>query len=275
MKIALLLRGSSISSYTHWQFKDKIFVHYKNNFDNIKKHLLDKYDCDVFFHSWKQEGIPDSQYQELVEDYKPQSYMFDDDIDGTYGPPLGKKVALSAKKVIDTFEKYRQDNRIDYDLVIMARFDVYFLQEINLQNILSSQNISNKIFLYTMGPNLNKDYVDKNSTKTQGIDDNFIIFSPNVVANYRDCLDMKEETIATTRGSHFFYPTQHCSLHHLYYLLDDKIQIKNLVNLYPSTNKKSIYGIIKQLDADSVLISQCPPKKKTQIKENLFVIHYE
>lgn len=274
MKVAVLFRGSSIGSYEHWQFKDKISVNYKNNIDNLKNNLLDKYECDVFFHTWRQKDVDFSEYEQLIADLKPKSYLFDEDIDGTHGPDLGGKVTLNAKRVIEVFNDYRIKNKKDYDLVIMLRFDVYFLQEFDLQEILNTQEIQNKIFVYAMGPNSGKTFVDKNSTKDVGIDDNFIIFSPEVVQDYYDCLNMKEETIATTRSTKFFYPTQHCSLHHLYYLLNDKIKIKNLVDIFGSNYKKSLYGIVKKTEESGALISRCADSKKTKIGDNLFVIHY-
>jgi len=81
-----------------------------------------------------------------------------------------------------------------------------------------------------MGPNLNKDYVDKNSTKTIGIDDNFIIFSPDVVKNYRDCLDMKEETIEV--------PPQEC------FSIDEvNVEVDGVIYIQVIDAVKASYGI--------------------------------
>ena len=84
---------------------------------------------------------------------------------------------------------------------------------------------------------------------------------------------MKTETIATTRDSQFFNPKQHCSLHHLYFLLDDKIKIKNLVNVFSYANKKPLYGIVKKISSDSDLIRQSRGRS-LKIGEDLFAIHY-
>ena len=226
MKIAVLFKGSSISSYEHWQFKDKVSVHYKNTINNIKQNLLEKYDCDVFMHSWVQNAFDASEYEKLVDDYKPKSYILDNDIDGTFGTPLGKKVLMSTKKVFDIFENYRKENNIIYDLVIVLRFDIYFLQDFDLRNILDIKDLNNKVFVYALGPHLQQQSIDKNSVKDQGIDDNFIIFTPDTVAKYRECLAQKDKTTAyaTSRSNEFFLPTQHCSLHHIYYLLSDDIE---------------------------------------------------
>ncbi len=279
MKIALLLKGSSIGSYEHWQFKDRTHVHYKNSIDNLRRFLIDKYDCDVFFHTWKQDAVDLDEYSELVSDFKPKAYLIEKDIDGTHGPALGKKNVLTTQKVIETFENYRKSNQVDYDLVILTRFDAYFLQEFNLQKIKELEDTENNIFIYAMNSNLGRQFIDKNTTATQGIDDSFVIFSPNTIKNYYECLALKTETIATTRSETFFKPKQHPSLHHLYYLLDDNVKIRNLAHVFDTVNKlKSLYGIIKQVQETSVIVRQCKrhsPQKLTKLKSDLFVFHYE
>ena len=126
-----------------------------------------------------------------------------------------------------------------------------------------------------MGPNLRKEYVDKESTKDTGIDDNLIVFTPDVINNYYDCLSMKEDTVAINRDPKWFNPTQHCSLHHLYYLLEDRVKIKNLVDVLTYTDEKSLHGIIKNFGSNSRLVRGCHTERKSQLGDGLFVIHYE
>ena len=66
MKVAILLRGSSINTYEHWQFKEQVSVNYKNNIDNLKTNLLNNYDCDVFFHTWKEADRDDVDYEQTL-----------------------------------------------------------------------------------------------------------------------------------------------------------------------------------------------------------------
>tara|TARA_A100000172_G_scaffold16038_2_gene8578 strand:- start:8820 stop:9647 length:828 start_codon:yes stop_codon:yes gene_type:complete len=275
MKVAILLRGSSINTYEHWQFKEQVSVDYRNNIDNLKTNLLNNYDCDVFFHTWKEADRDNNEYDQLALDFNAKAYAYDDDIGGAHGPELGKKVVLNAKRVIEIYNQYKQKTNTHYDLVVMIRFDVYLFHKLDLETIRKTQELHDRVFVYAMGPNLKKKYIDKESTKDIGIDDNLIVFTPDVIDNYYDCLNMKEDTVAINRDPGWFNPTQHCSLHHLYYLLEDHVKIKNLVDILTYADKKSLYGIIKNFEPNSRLVRGCPTKRKSQLGNGLFVIHYE
>jgi hypothetical protein len=276
MKVALLLKGSSIASYDHWQYKDRIEIDYKHNIDNLNQNLIKDNNCDVFFHTWKSENIDINCYKEMASDLNAVSWSVDNDISGEHGPALGKKIVTTTKKVIDCYNKYKEENQIDYDLVIICRFDLFFLQKINLSKILETwENPSNSIWVYALGPNVDNLYIDKNTTKDQGIDDNFIVFSPDTVDIYNTTLDLKKETVATYRSDEFFNPTQHCSLHHLYYLLPKSVDVINLTHVLAETEKKSIHGTIKKISPNSLLMKGCPIDRLTRLDHDLFVIHYE
>jgi hypothetical protein len=276
MKVALLLKGSSIASYDHWQYKDRIEIDYKHSIDNLNQNLIKDNNCDVFFHTWKSENIDINCYKEMASDLNAVSWSIDNDISGEHGPALGKKIVTTTKKVIDCYNKYKEENQIDYDLVIICRFDLFFLQKINLSKILETrENPSNSIWVYALGLNVDNLYIDKNTIKDVGIDDNFIVFSPDAVDIYNTKLDLKKETIATYRSDEFFNPTQHCSLHHLYYLLPRSVDIINLVHVLPETEKKSIHGSVKKISPYSLLMKGCPTDRCTRLGYDLFVIHYE
>jgi len=276
MKVALLLKGSSITSYDHWQYKDRIEIDYKHNIDNLNENLIKDNNCDVFFHTWKSENVDIKRYEEMADKLKAVSWSIDDDVSGEHGPALGKKVITTTKKVIDCYRKYKEENQVDYDLVIICRCDLFFLQKINLSKILENwKKPSNSVWVYALGPNIDNLYINKSSTKDQGIDDNFIVFSPDAVDVYDATLDLKEETIATYRSDKFFNPTQHCSLHHLYYLLPKSINVINLVHVLSEARRKSIHGTIKKIRPHSLLIKGCPVSRRTQLDDDLFVIHYE
>jgi len=276
MKVALLLKGSSIASYDHWQYKDRIEIDYKHNIDNLNQNLIKDNNCDVFFHTWKSENIDINCYKEMASDLNAVSWSVDNDISGEHGPALGKKIVTTTKKVIDCYNKYKEENQIDYDLVIICRFDLFFLQKINLSKILETwENPSNSIWVYALGLNVDNLYIDKNTIKDVGIDDNFIVFSPDAVDIYNTTLDLKKETIATYRSDEFFNPTQHCSLHHLYYLLPKFVDVINLTHVLPETEKKSIHGTIKKISPNSLLVKGCPTDRCTRLDYDLFVIHYE
>ena len=274
MKVALLLKGSSINSYHHWQYKDRISIDYKHSLENFKANIIDNNNCDVFFHTWKSQDVDIDRYEEIAKDYNAVSYIIDDDINGDYGPNLGKKVITTTKRVIQCYKEYITKYNKVYDLVIICRFDLFFFHKIDLRKILDLNILGNTIFVYALESNINNSVINKSTTKEQGIDDNFVVFTPDVINEYDVALDLKTETIATTRSPEFFNPKQHCSLHHLYFLLDDKIVIKNLVDVFTHIDRQSLYGTTKGLEQDSSLIRKCDKQKYLKIHENLFVIHY-
>lgn len=277
MKIAVIFKGSSINFYNHWQYKDLVEVNYKHSLNNIKTNLLDSYDCDVFFHTWRCSDISVDQkdYEQLAIDLKAKSYIIDEDIPGDHGPNLGKKVITTTKKAIDCYRDYQKKTGTKYDLVIICRFDLFFLNNFNHAHVINSKYKNNSVFVYALGPNINDEIINKEKTKNQGIDDNFIVFTPDSIDNYYDCLNKKTETIAVSRDPKFFNPLQHPSLHHLYYLLDKNINVVNLVHVLQYTNKSNLYGIIKKTSNNSSLIKLCSPDKKIKIDDDLWVIKYE
>ena len=246
MKVALLLKGSSINQYSHWQFGDPIYVDYRESLLNIKNNIIEPYNCDVFFHTWENKKFKDD-YKSLVSDYKPVQYKIDNDIPGSHGPELGKKVIQTTKSAIDCFFDYSTKNNISYDLIILSRFDLFFAEQLDLSKIIDNYCLKEKIVFvhetkeYVWGSDLK---LSKDLTEKQGLDDNFIIMTVSALKNYYKCLSMKSDTIAIDRKPHWFYPKQHPSLHHLYYLMDDDTKI---INLHQLLNKKykHMHSIVK------------------------------
>ena len=275
MKVAVIFKGSSINTYNHWQFKDLVKVNYKHNLDNIKENLLDPNNCDVFFHTWKSDNHELEEYEQLAVDIGAKSFVIEEDIPGSHGPELGKKVITTTKKAIDCFRDYKNKTKTAYDLIVVCRFDLFFFHSVQIDKIAATDFKNNAVFVYALGPNINNEIIDKEGTKDIGIDDNLIIFTPNALDDYYDCLDKKTETIATYRNPDFFNPLQHPSLHHLYYLLNKKIDVVNLVHILSYTDKTNLFGIIKEVHAESELIERCCPTKKIKIDNDLFVIKYE
>ena len=246
MKIALLLKGSSVNKYKHWQFKEEICVDYEKSLTNIKNNIVDLYDCDVFFHTWENEEFK-NRYDKLISDYKPVSYKIEKDIPGSHGPELGAKVIQTTKCVIETFLEHVDKTNTHYDLVIVSRFDLYFAEKLNLEKITNNFNLDDKIvFVHETkvglwGNNIN---LSKQLTEKQGLDDNFIIFTVSALRNYYACLFLKTETIAIDRNPKWFNPKQHPSLHHLYYLMDEDTKIINL-HILLEKKYKHMHSIVK------------------------------
>jgi hypothetical protein len=117
MKIALCLSGQARS--------------FKKGFEYHKKNLLDKYDVDVFIHTWKADGI-----DELAELYKPVDIQIEEplteDYDSFYTntpnpakwpPRFTVAMFYSMYKTKEMKVSYEMKNKFTYDWVVKSRPD--------------------------------------------------------------------------------------------------------------------------------------------------------
>ena len=139
MKIAICISGQPRS--------------YEAGFYELKKHFLDKYDCDVYFHTWKDTNIifqsihnftetrnytfTEEDYQNILELYQPKDYIFQKPIEFDRNDIKGEHIGirlnsilsywLSTKFCFDLIKK----SQIKYDLVVKTRFDLQFTDVIS------------------------------------------------------------------------------------------------------------------------------------------------
>jgi len=121
---------------------------YKPGFKELKKWFLDKYDCDVYIHTWYDTKtvyetghkfvdksyytFNEEDYQTILKLYQPVSYEFQKpipfDVNGIQGPKLGYKlhnILSAAYSAYACFELVK-DSGIEYDIIIRYRFDLKF-----------------------------------------------------------------------------------------------------------------------------------------------------
>lgn len=149
MKIALCLYGQPRN--------------YIKGYETIKTHILDKYDTDIFFHSWETDTKYDVSPWRIVDNakidldgviklYKPKSFLVEKSM--TFYPSLGVgynktpyvknssnilSQYYSRTMVRNIFLSYCQNNSVSYDVVIATRFDINickFPPELNPEKIL-------------------------------------------------------------------------------------------------------------------------------------------
>ena len=125
---------------------------YAAGFLECKKWFLDKYDIDVYLHSWvdkkfykydffdegKLQNIytaDENTYSEILELYKPKGYLFEKainfdatDIKGSNNQRLNSQLGMwmSLKRAWDLLE----ESGIKYDYVIRTRFDLQFTDHV-------------------------------------------------------------------------------------------------------------------------------------------------
>ncbi len=143
MKVAMCLSGlSSGLNYKHGGLP----VSFESEALNYKKYFTDKHNADVFFHSWSSE-----HENEIINAYNPCDYIFEDKkvlknptiydfIYNLYSLLFGgkDKVELhrlnniysrwySLYKSVTLLENYQIKHSIEYDFVLLTRFDLTIL----------------------------------------------------------------------------------------------------------------------------------------------------
>jgi len=114
--------------------------HFKYNYENYQEKIFDYflgkgYKIDVYFST--NDTMNDIENNKLINAYKPINYNFIDE--NLYpavqpGGPTPTKMASKHRKVENVLEMCL-DSKIDYDLVLLTRFDLIFNDNFNESNI--------------------------------------------------------------------------------------------------------------------------------------------
>ena len=180
---------------------------YEQGYYELKKWFLDRYDCDVYLHSWKETNIPlngghgndnspsgnysftEEDYSKILELYNPHSYFFqkpipfdNTGIKGHLEYKLGN--LLSGYYSIYACNKLLQDSNTHYDLVIRTRFDLQFTDYISPECLflkdLSRLDLSKvNVFQYPI--------INGYPTRISEVDDLFAVSSLENINTYSSC----------------------------------------------------------------------------------------
>lgn len=132
MKLALCLSGQPRS--------------YKKAFEYINKNLLEKYDVDVFFHTWVGDASKSFVYSELCKLYKPvissYDYSLPSNVNSHMSVANGSHPANFCTSMfysINLANEYRTKHEVfgafRYDFVIRSRFDFALNKVIDFQSL--------------------------------------------------------------------------------------------------------------------------------------------
>jgi hypothetical protein len=127
MKIAICISGQARN--------------FKQSYNSLKTHLLDKYDCDVYFHTWKtphfestnfgfgntQYTLTDNDYNDLIQLYNPKKYIIEKPIvfdASEYKCPIWRQPLNNTLSMFYSIYKSIQLIDEEYDYVIRTRFDI-------------------------------------------------------------------------------------------------------------------------------------------------------
>jgi hypothetical protein len=129
MKIAILLFGMSKSNYTHWSHNHaKTTVDYEKSIDNYKEYIYahfneQKYDIDTYIAT----NIINARDElNIVDAYKPKKYSL---VKNHHDKTVSRNMKMC--EVI----KLCLDSGIQYDLILITRFDLIFKIKFDNSNI--------------------------------------------------------------------------------------------------------------------------------------------
>jgi len=135
---------------------------YKKCFSSLKRHLLDKHDCDIFVHTWdtvdhntptwhkycSENAIKKIEEKEIISLYHPKLLKIETQLPKDLGVLTANKNQISVfgiqsmfysmKSVNDLRQKYEKDKNIQYDFVIFIRPDILLLGDFNIENFIKN-----------------------------------------------------------------------------------------------------------------------------------------
>jgi hypothetical protein len=107
-------------------------VDYRIALQHFKKHVMGVNNVDVFIHSWSE-----NYESEIIRDYEPKKSIFEKQL--AFNQENRRKEFLksrwySTKKVMELKKQHEEENNFKYDWVLLTRFDLAFLRELNFSN---------------------------------------------------------------------------------------------------------------------------------------------
>lgn len=193
-------------------------------FPSLKKFLLDRYDCDVFMHTWDKIDNSVKQttkfnYQEFIAgdakailsrkpgiEYQFKDYIVEKQDESRYdkmgfyildnmwekNQPFSisslKYLYYTMKSSNDLREKYEKEHDVKYDFVVFIRPDILLSADFEIENFiedLSDAEIENSFFL----TNTNYPHTRLNDIRKMGATDILFFAKPNVITDIFNNID--------------------------------------------------------------------------------------
>ena len=139
---------------------------YKKCFPALKKHLLNKYNCDIFIHTWDtidhntktwhknkcKNAIEKVNKNEIVSLYHPKTIKIEKQISNNLGVLTANNRQISILGITSMFysmqqvnelrRQYEIENSVKYDFVICLRPDILLLEDFNIENFIKKYETS-------------------------------------------------------------------------------------------------------------------------------------
>ena len=132
MKVAICFMGLS-DSRNHNGHK----ISFNESYTYLKNHLKN-HDFDIYFHTWESnDQNHEIQKTNLLSILKPKSYLIQKPM-FTNLPSIQFRIKsrwFSQQKVIQLYESYSKENNIEYDYVLISRFDCSFFNFFEFKDV--------------------------------------------------------------------------------------------------------------------------------------------
>jgi len=224
---------------------------FKQSYTSLKKYFLDKYNCDIYFHSWKtstfestnfgggnhQYQLEEEDYNELIELYQPKKYILEQPIvfdASDYQCPIWRQPLNNTLSMFYSIYKSFQLIEGEYDYVIRTRFDLDY----SLFNLEFPENNIN-IPEWNTDPNV----------KHRGFYDVFAFGPQPLMKIYSEVFSNVISYV--TNDPHMFeflqggWPGQDSPLRNEYLLKWHLVKNNIKVNELPTTEKRADVGLIR------------------------------
>jgi hypothetical protein len=191
-KVAICLKGAvSKVGKTHDRFyykndlyREGQYIDYESVAKSIVKHIIEPnkdFEFDFFLHSWNYDIK-----NELINLYNPKKFLFEDN--KVYNDVISSVITnsedfggvsggLSKKKSIELKEIYEIESRINYDVVIVYRYDVLLWKDM----ILGDYDTTNFIYVNAWRGSKNADFhfvmSNENAHKFKYLYDSVVLYN--------------------------------------------------------------------------------------------------
>ena len=114
---------------------------FKQSYNSLKTYFLDKYDCDVYFHTWETNNfestnfgfgnthysLTNNDYNDLIQLYQPKKYTLEQPITfdaSNYKCPIWRQPLNNTLSMFYSIYKSFHLIKGDYDYIVRTRFDI-------------------------------------------------------------------------------------------------------------------------------------------------------
>jgi hypothetical protein len=224
---------------------------FKQSYESLKTYFLDKYDCDIYFHTWKTDsfestnfGFGNHQYNlnrndfyDLISLYQPKKYILEQPIifdASDYKCPIWRQPLNNTLSMFYSIYKSFQLLEDEYDYVIRTRFDIdyslfnleFSKDEINIPEWNTDPNVKHRGFydVFAIGNQLQMKIYSE-------------VF-PNIISYVTN----DSQILEFLQGG---WPGQDSPLRNEYLLKWHLIKNNIKVNELPTTEKRADVGLIR------------------------------